>query len=449
MMHTTKSLEKSQKELTITVTPAEYANDLALAATRLSNRAAIHGFRPGHAPFDVIKKQFGEMAILQEALESIIQHSFYQAVTEEKLDTIGMPKVEVEKLAPGNDVVYRATVALLPTISLGDISKVTVKKQENPVEEKHVEETLTALRGMRAAEVIRNDAARPEDKVVIDMNMFLDKIPVEGGQTKGYQVYLSEESYIPGFNKELLGLKKGDEKEFSLMFPESHYQKMLAGKTVDFKIKVTDVYERTLPPADDAFAEKLGQPSFAELKALVRKNMEQEARHKGMEKAEIEILEKVVYSSKISDIPDVLIDAEKQKMFHELTRDLERHNVTIDQYLQDIKKKEDELFRDFQIQAEKRVKAALVSREIAKEQNLGASKEDVDKEITMMREMYKDNKEYLANVEKPGIRDTIASMIQNRKVMSWLKVKILGEDLVQDVHIHGDACGGDHDHYKV
>jgi len=445
MQHILKKLEKSTIELTITVTPAEYEKDLQNAAQRLSQRASVKGFRPGKVPLDVLKKEVGEMAILQEALESIVQKSFYDAVKTEKLDTIGMPKIEVEKLAPGNDVIYKATVALLPKVKLADISKIKIEKQTKPVEDKHVDEVIDSLRKMQAKEVIKNDKkATSEDKLIIDMDMFLEKIPVEGGQAKDYQVYLSEQHYIPGFNEQLIGLGKGEEKEFALDFPATHYQKHLAGKNVQFKIKVKDVYERQLPEISDDLAKALGQESLVKLRELINANLTQEATQKATQQAEIEILEELISKSEFEDIPEVLIDAERQKIFYELKKDLEKNGISIEQYLADIKKKEAELFEGFKNQAEKRAKAALISRQIALEQGIHVHDEELDKEIAFMQEMYKKNKEYSDNLKKPEVRDTIAMTIQNQKVMLWLKHKVLGEDLPENViHKHEHH---DHDH---
>lgn len=425
MSHTLKKLDKSQVELTITVTPAEYQKHLEAAANRISERTAVKGFRPGKTPYDVIKKEVGEMNILNEALESVVQESFYEAITAEKLDTIGMPKVDIEKVAPGNDLVYRATVALLPEVKLADIKKISAKKEIKKVEEKDLEETYKALRGMHAKEVAKSDVAAGTDKLVIDMDMYLDKVPVDGGQAHDYQVYLSEPHYIPGFNEQLVGLKKDETKEFSLDFPPTHYQKHLAGKKVDFKVKVKDVYERQLPELDDELAKKLGQESVAKLKELINSNMMMEQEQKAEQRLEIEILDQVIAGSSFGDIPTVLLDAEKQKMFYELKHDLEHHGVSIEQYLQEINKKQEEVFEGFKAQAEKRAKAALISRQIAKEQNIHVHDEEIDAEIKMMEEVYKSNKDYMERLKRPEVRDTIAMSLQNRKVVEWLKKEVV------------------------
>ena len=428
MQHTSKKLDNSQVELTITVSAEEYQPQMEKAATRLAERIAIKGFRKGKAPYDIVKKEAGEMAILQEAMEAIVQKSFFDVITEEKLDTIGMPKIEVEKAAPGNELVYKATVALLPEVKLPSLDKLKVDKIEGKVSDKQLDETLDALRGMHANEVKKDGAAEGTDKLVLDMDMTIDKVPVEGGQSKDYQVYLSENHYIPGFNDQVAGLKSGEEKTFTLDFPAEHYQKHLAGKKVDFKVMVKDVFERQLPEIDDEFAKKLGQESADKLKELIRGNMEQEAGQKAAQQTEIAILDALVEKTKFTDIPEVLIDNERQKMFHELMRDLEKHGVTPQQYLADIKKTEQELYDGFKEQAEKRAKAALISRQVAKEHNIEVPAEDLKAEIEMLKGMYQDNEEAQTNLQRPEVQDTIAVSMQNRKVMGFLHERLFGEE---------------------
>lgn len=425
MPYTKKDLKDSQIELTITVSVNDYVQNLKKAAEKLSKRANIKGFRKGKAPFDIVKKEMGEMAILQEALEDIVKTTFFESIQKEKLETIGMPQISIEKLAPGNDIIYKAVTALMPKVKLPDIKKIKITKEETTIDQTKIKETLDAVRGMHATEIIKNEPATGTDKIVLDIDMLIDNVPVEGGQSKNYQVYLSEKHYIPGFNEQIIGLKKNDEKKFSLDFPETHYQKHLAGKKIDFKIKVVDVYERKLPELSDDLAKTLGQDSLNSLKELIHNNILEEAEYKADQKAEIEILDMLIEKTKFDPIPEVLIDAERQKMFYELKRDLEKNGIEISQYLADIKRTEDELFNDFKIQAQKRAKATLVSRQVAIEQQIVVLDEELDKEIKKLEDIYKTEKEYLVNLKKPEVRDTIAMSIQNKKVMKWLKKQIL------------------------
>lgn len=432
MNHTFKKLPKSLVEFTVTVPVEEYTPLLEKAAVRISNRIAISGFRKGHVPYDIIKREVGEASILQEAAEEIIQKTFFTAVGQEHVHTIGQPQIALEKVAPGNDFVYKATVASLPHVTIPDLSKISVEKKTKKVEMKDAEETINALRGMQAKEVIKSGAAEGTDKLVIDMDMFIDNVPMEGGQAKDYAVYLSEDHYIPGFNEQVQGLKKDDEKEFHLTFPKTHYQKMFAGKDVQFKVKVKDVFERQLPEANDEFAKALGRDTLAELKELILKNITAEAESKAEQQAEIEVLNAVIEKTEFEEIPELLIDSERQKMFYELKRDLDKNGVSIDQYLADIKKDEKSLFEEFRAQAEKRAQAALLSRSIAEEQKFEVGENEIDAEIELIKVHYKDDKEALDRLKTADVRYSIATMLQNKKVVAFLKEKVLKSEKTED-----------------
>lgn len=458
MTYTTKKHDDGRIVLTITVPTDAYTKDMTAAATRLQSRRAIKGFRKGKAPLDMVIREVGEMAVLEEALESIVGKAYVDAITKEELVVIGRPEVHIEKLAPGNDIIFSATVSLLPEVKLADISKIKIAKKDATIDEQKFSETMDALLGMHAEEKEKDGPAEGTDKLLLDMEMTIDKVPVEGGQAKDHQVYLSEDHYIPGFNEQVVGLKTGESKTFSLDFPADHYQKQLAGKTVDISVTIKQVYERILPELTDDFAKKLGQESMAELESLVRSNMEHEAKQKADQSFDIEVLDKMIEKSTFSAIPEVLIDAEKQKIFHELTRDLDRHGVTIAQYLSDLKRTEEELMHDFREQAEKRAKAALLSREIAKREDLAPTKEEMEQEIAKLKQMYSTDEETLKALEREDVLDTIAVQIQNKKVMEWLREQVSGEtngnkkkkaekkstkkEKTAD-HVHGPNCNHD------
>jgi len=425
-MHSYKKLDKSQVEITITVAPEDYKKDLDAAAERLSRRAAIKGFRPGHVPYEVVKQQLGEVKIMEEALEKIIQRTYFAAVKEEKLETIGMPKINVVKMAPGNELVYQATVALLPKVTLPKLDAIKVERREPNVGETEVNKSLDELKKMQPKEIVKTGAAAKEDKVVIAMEMFLDKIPVEGGQAPSHQVYLNEPHYIPGLAEQLVGLKKDDTKEFSLRFPADHYQKHIAGKDVDFKIKVNEVFELQYADLDDAFAKNLGLESLTKLKELLTANLKKEAERQEDERMEAAILEELIEKTTFEEIPQILIDSEKRKMFYELKNDLDRRGITLEQYLNDIKKTEEQIFTDFTEGGVKRAKAALVSRQVAQENNIKVEPVELDKEIEAIKSAYPDDKNVEENLKKPEVIDTIAATVQNKKVVEFLKKAVLG-----------------------
>lgn len=423
----TKQLEKSQIELTITVAPEEYQKYLERAAKEISEKVEIKGFRPGHASYQQVTAAVGEMKIYEHALEYIVRRFYVDAAIEQKIDPVGMPKIELEKLAPGNEIVFKATAAILPEVKIADISTIKVEQKDVAVADTDVDRVIEDVRKMRASEVIKNGIARTEDKVVIDMDMSKDGVPLEGGQTRNHSVYLSEEYYIPGLQKELIGLKKDDEKEFKLTMPAAHYQKHLAGQEVGFKIKVHDVFERTLPELNDEFAKGLGQETVAAVRALIHTNLTAEAKQKEDQRVEIALLDQLIDGSTLGEIPDILIDAEKDKMWFELKNGVEKQGMVWEEYLNSIKKTEEELREAFTEQATRRAKAALISRALAKEQNLAPTGAEIDEEIEQIRAEYKDNAQAQENLNRPEVRDTVATLIRNRKVIGWLKEKVLGD----------------------
>lgn len=425
MEYIVKKLEKGQVELTVTVTPVDYKHAMEHTAEAISERAAIKGFRPGKAPYNIVKEQVGEGKIMEESLEHIVQENYFEALEKEKLNTVGEPKITIEKMAPGNDLIFKAVVALFPKVTLADLSKISVQRKTPNVEKKQVDEVLENLQKMQRIEKIKSGAAKKEDKVVIDLEMFIDKVPMEGGQAKDHQVYLSEDHYIKGLNEQLVGLKKDDTKEFSLKFPEDHYQKLFAGKDVDFKVKVKEVMELAYPELNDDLAKKLGQESMMKLTKLLQNNLLQEAEKKEDQRVEIEILEKIMAETKFEDVPEILIESEKHKMFHELKHSLDRQGVSIEDYMKDLKKTEEQIFHDFSEQADKRAKAALISYQVATDNGIKVEKNEIDEEMALVKSTYKDDDKIEENLKRREVVEAIINMIQNRKVMKFLKEKIL------------------------
>ena len=194
-----KDLGKNQVELTIEVPVEELKNHLEKAAQKLSKKSKIPGFRPGKAPYDLVKARVGEMAIYQEALELIVNATLYQVVMQEKLITVGQPEIKIEKLAPGNPIIYKAIVSLLPEISLGNWQTKKIDKKIVKAEEEEINQTLKQLQEMRAQETLADRVANQGDKMEVDFEVSINKVVIEGGTSKKYPIILGENRMIPGF----------------------------------------------------------------------------------------------------------------------------------------------------------------------------------------------------------------------------------------------------------
>ena len=416
-----KNLEKSQVEITVELTQEEIKPYMETAAKQISEKTKIEGFRPGKASYDIVRARVGEQAILEEAAEAIVRKNYVKAIKEKDLKTIGQPKIDIEKMAINNPFIFKATAALLPKTTLGEYKNLKIEKQETKIDDKKIEESIKNLTKMQSKEILANRKATEKDKVIIDMDMLKDKVPVEGGQAKDMVVYLFEAHYIPGFNEQLIGLERGDEKTFILDFPKEHYQKHLSGAKVEFKIKVKDVFEIQTPKADDEFAKTLGQKSLEELKVLIKKNLKHEATHKDEEKWEIDTLNKIVDNSKFSDVPEILVNDEANKMLHELKDNVTKQGMTFEDYLKSINKKESELKLELAPEAIKRIKIALVIREIANVENIEVSDKEIIEEVEKMMNAYKDNPDAQKQIQAPEFQDYIKSRIENRKTIELIK----------------------------
>jgi trigger factor len=254
------------------------------------------------------------------------------------------------------------------------------------------------------------------------MEMSQNNVALEGGTGRDYRVYLSEPNYIPGMAEQLVGMKADDEKTFTLPFPAEHFQKHLAGKDVDFKVKATGVFELQLPKADDEFAKGIGIENMTKLREKLKENMQLEIDQRTNEAAEIEMLEKLVDAASFTETPAILINEEVSRMMHELEHGLEEQGLDMAAYLQQIKKSKDELKLDFMQQAIRRIRTAVLIKTFAKQQNVEAAEEEIDAEVDRILanipESQSDTREH---VTSPDYRDYVKIQMRNRKTLEWLK----------------------------
>lgn len=416
-------LPKNGLKLTFTLTQDEAQPYLEEAAKRISEQTSIPGFRPGHASFEIVKQRVGEMKILEEALESIVRKSFVSAILEEQLDTVGSPKIDVVKLAPGNDIVFTAEVVLMPRAkSLPDLEKLSVKAQTPTVEDKEIDLALRDIQRMQTSEVraTKDEATTLGDKVIISMNMKLAGVPVEGGQSPNHAVYLNEEYYIPGFKEQIIGLKEGEKKTFTLAFPSEHAQTMVAGKDVEFDVELKELFHLQPPALDDAFASGLGQKDMNALRDIIQKNLLTEKEHEARTKEEKEMLELIANKTQFEDLPDLLINEEINKMVLELQRAVEAQGLEFDTYVKNLGKTLAAMKLDFTPQALMRVKVAIMMREVACEQNIQVDEKELDAELDRIAEGYEDPKTK-EQVFSPQYRDYMEQILKNRKVIEHLR----------------------------
>lgn len=428
MQVSSKKLPRGQAELTVELTPDEYVPFVRRAAAAMAARVPIPGFRPGKAPYEMVVKKIGEAKLWEEALEPAVIRTYPQALQQEQLESVGSPHIAIATLAPGNPVVYRATVSLLPAVTFGDVTRLRVDHRPPAVTDADVARTLDDLRAMRRTEVLVSRPARANDKVEIRLETFHENVPVEHGSADRMALGLGEKRFLPGFEAQIVGLTANQTKTFPLPLPSDYHNRAVAGKTVEFRVTCVGVYELTLPELTDDFARSLGKfSSLADCKEKLKLSLLQDATTREDDRLENAILDEVVANSQFSDIPDLLVTTETKNMMAELEEQLKDRGVPFGDYLTHLKKTREQLLLDFTPQAVKRIKGALVTRVIANKQQVNVSEDEIDTAIAREFASSSVHPEVKAKTKTPEFRNRVRNILASRQVMEYLKNTVVSK----------------------
>jgi len=419
-----KKLPKSQVEFSITVPTAEFEKFIDAAAEELSKDVKIDGFRPGKAPRNVVEQKVGAEKILAHGAERAIKKTYVDAIVKNKLDTIGEPRITITKIAAGNDLEYKAIAAVMPEVKLSNYRKntKTIKKPgAEKVTNEQIQKELETLQKSRAKLVTVSRKAKKDDRVEIDFEVFVDGKLIEGGAAKKHPLTIGENYFIPGFEDQLVGMKEKDEKEFELAFPKDYHQKKLAGKPAKFKVKMVLVQEKELPKIDDEFAKSLGNfENLTAFKKNLAEGIELEQKRKNEEKWRSVAIEKIADASQI-DVPDMLVEQELEKMMAEFEQNIASMGLQLETYLENIKKSKNEITKGWKETAEKRVKAALVLKEIAKAEEIDVPSKEVEEEMNRVMAYYKSIPDMEKKVDMERLYAYARGVVANEKVFQFLE----------------------------
>lgn len=437
MIKTTQKKEEGKLIFTIEVPFEDYKADVEHAAAHISEHVEIQGFRPGKAPYNVVSAKVGEMSIYEEAMQNIVEKAYYEALKSQDIKdkVFYEPEIKIEKLAPGNPIVFTAELMLVPEVKLGKYDNLKIKKTKQDTNSKEfkdkVEKTLQELQRMRAKEESKNDGVIEDgDMADIDLDLFINGVPLENGSYKNFKEEVKKERFIPGYYEQLLGMKVGDSKEFELTFPENYFEKKLANKKVLFKAKVNAINKIVLPEINDEFAKGLKFDNIEAFKKQIEDNILLEDSGKEEEKLSIEMLEAIIKNSKISEIPARLVLLESKKMINELRNNVEQSGMDFENYKSSIKKTEEELQDEFKGKAEERIKMSLVIDKIAEAEKIEVSQEELNNEIESAKKYYASHPDFETikhNLEHPEYQEQVKRVLKNEKVMKFLKEKNISE----------------------
>ncbi|MBW6432090.1 trigger factor [Patescibacteria group bacterium] len=377
-----KVLEKKTSEFKFEITVEKKKLDAVtkMVTEDLGKSIKVDGFRPGKAPQFMIEKEVGKDKFWAEVIDKVIPEAYFEAVLAESVSAISQPQVQVKEFIPGEKLVFEATTAVLPKFDNLKYKGHNLKFKVAKLTEKEKKEALEGLVEKYGEEKEVQREAKNGDRVEIDFDGTMKGLPFDGGSSKNHPLVLGSNTMIPGFEEKIIGHKAGEEFNIDVTFPKEYHAKNLAGQKVEFKIKINKVYEKINPKLDDDFAKKFGLKSLEELKKEMAKELDFQKQIAERRKVEEKIIEKVVTDNKV-EAPKVLLDEEIHRMVHEAEHNLSHSGLTIEKFLEMSNKTLDELHKEMEPEAEKRVQIGIVLGEIARLEKIEAKEEDIDKEV--------------------------------------------------------------------
>lgn len=380
------TVERVGNDATLKITlPAEEVNKgFKKAVAKIAGQVNIPGFRKGKAPRNIIEMHYGKEAVKQEAFELVANQCYTEALEQEKLIPVSDPKVEDSVFEENKDMELTIKVTLKPEVKLGDYKELHVEKEAVEVTDEAIEEQVQGLRSRHAKMVEAEEGAVIEkgDFAIIDFAGTVDGEPFSGGEGKGYPLEVGSNSFIPGFEDQLVGLKKGDSTDVDVTFPEEYFVKELAGKQAIFKVNVQDVKRKELPELTDEYvAANSDCKTVEELRASYKERMQKAAENNAQIAYEKALIDLAVANAEF-EVPEIMIEDRVTQMIDEMRMSLEARKLTLEQYMQysgiDMKQ-----LRERQHDAAvENVKTDLVLDAIAKAENIQVSMEDVDSELS-------------------------------------------------------------------
>lgn len=425
-------LKGSVIEYTVKLSEKEFGPHLNKAFSHLASHLELPGFRKGKAPRELVLQKIGEFSLYEEAAEDAIKEIYLEAVEKNNWQPIGRPEVTVLKLAPKTPFEFKVVFAVMPEVKLPENYQIEIKKLKKQkkkilISEKEIEDSLDWLVRSRSSfkEVTR--PAKKKDWIIVDLKLSHQNQPVAGGLQNDFRFNLNDSSLLPGFGEKILGSSTGDKLCFSLAVPKDYWNKEVAGKEIDFDVQVKKIEEEVLPELNDDFAKSLGDFTDLEsLKTNLRNGLIKEKLGKDKEAFRLLILKTISDSSEI-DLPQVLLDKEKESMLQELRLSLENNGLDWQAYLSQIGKTEEGIKKEFELQAIERIKFSLILEEIAKKEKIEPTQEEIELEANKVLARFKSIKEAEKSIDAYQLTTYTKSIIQNEKVSQFLEKIVLAE----------------------
>ena len=396
-----KTENNNELKLTFTVEASKFEESIMNVFKQSAKYFNIPGFRKGKAPYKIVERYYGANIFYEDAFNDLVPRVFDEEMKNSKLDVVSKPKIDIVQMEKGKDLIFTALVATRPEVKLGKYKGIELKKVEYKVTDEDIKDELNHMAEHNSRMVsIEDRPAKKDDTVTIDLEGFIDGVPFENGKAEGQQLVIGSNTFIPGFEDQLIGMKIGEERDINVTFPKDYFTEDLAGKDAVFHIKMHEIKKKELPKIDDEFAKDVSEfDTLAELKKSIKEKKEHENEHRAEHEMEDNAVEAVCKNTKI-DIPQGMIDLEIDNMLDNMNQRLQYQGLDLEKYLKYVGKNEADLRKEYKEDAEKNVKSSLVIRQIVADEKIKADAKYVKEKLEEMAKQYNRKVEELEKNEQ-------------------------------------------------
>lgn len=410
---------KNEVKLSFVVEAEKFDEAMKKVYAKTAKYFTIPGFRKGKAPMNMVEKQYGTEIFHEDTFNELVPEIFETAIKENNIQVVSNPDIDITQIGKGKDLIFTAIVQIKPEVKLGKYKGIELKKIEYNVSDHDIEHELGHMAEHNARLVSIED--RPVEKgdiTVIDFEGSIDGVPFEGGKAEKHELEIGSNTFIPGFEDQIVGMKLEEEKDITVTFPEDYFSKELAGKPAVFKVKLHEIKKKELPKIDDEFAKDVSEfETLAELKNSIKERMQKANEEKAKYEMEDAALKAVSDNVEI-DIPSGMIDAEIDNMMKDIEQRLQYQGLTLAQYFTLSGKTEAQVREEMKEQAEKAVKSRLVIEAIIKAEDIKPEEKEVEEKLKEMAKNYGKTEEEMSKNEY--IKEYIENNMKVEKAIEFI-----------------------------
>jgi len=414
-----KTENANEVKLEITVEAEKFENAMKKVYFQNAKYFNIPGFRKGKAPMNIVEKYYGAQIFYEDAFNEVATEAYEEALTENKIDVVSRPEVDIAQMEKGKDLIFTVVVQTKPEVKLGKYKGIEIQKIEYKVDKKDVDHELEHMQEHNSRLVTVDDRPLENgDTATIDFEGFVDGVAFEGGKAEGHELEIGSGTFIPGFEEQLIGMELENEKEIKVTFPKEYFSKDLAGKDATFKVKLHDIKKKELPELDDEFAKDVSEfDTLEELKKSIKEKLTKNKEQREKYETEEAVLKAVCEDSKL-DIPSGMIELEIDNMLKDFEQRLSYQGLNLEQYLKMIGKTEEEMRKEYEPQAIEAIKSRLVLEAIMKAEKIEASEEEIKAKMEEMAKSYGKDVEELSKNE--NLKNYLAEGIKSEKALEFI-----------------------------